>query len=304
MRRFGYIAPASLDEALEFMAELCPEAAPIAGGTDLLPRIKRSGSAPRWVVDLRCVDDLKYERSEGSRVAFGALTSISAFARSPFLTRQSPLMAVAAGFLGSPQIRNLATVGGNICNAAPSAEMATPLLVLDGEVVMRSVRGSRTMPIGEFFRGPGRTALGPDELVVGLSADAVSPATLTCYLRHTRRAATDIALASTSLRVDLDAAGVIQKARLAVGAVAPTPLRSLAAEELLVGRELTGGHVPRLAAEVADLVVDRTCSPITDVRCTADYRSEMTRLLVRRALEELGRQHVAAGSAGGDDESR
>jgi carbon-monoxide dehydrogenase medium subunit len=177
------------------------------------------------------------------------------------------------------QVRNLATLGGNLCNAAPSADMAPPLLALDAEAVITGPKGERRVPIAAFFTGVRRTVLAPDELLVELAVPNPGARSGGNYLRHTPRRELDIAVVGVASQLTLGSNGVCTKARIALAAVAPVPLRATAAEQALEGQTLT----PERIARAADLAVE-AAKPISDQRGSADFRRHLVRVLTRRTL--------------------
>lgn len=234
MKPFEYFEPTSLDEARRLLAR--PKSFAIAGGTDLLVRLKKGRPADR-IVSLRRIASLRGQRGDW----IGPLTTLDELTH--------PLLRQAALQMASPQVRALATIGGNLCNASPAADLAPPLLCLDATLETTS----RTIPLREFFCGPGRTLLERDEIVTGIRVPAV--AGRHAFLKFSPRRAMDLAIVSVAA-----AAG-----RVALGAVAPTPIL-----------------VPPSPDEAA-----RLCSPIDDVRASARYRRELVRVLTRRALEAV-----------------
>jgi len=190
-----------------------------------------------------------------------------------------PALAESAALVGSVQVRNLATVGGNLCNAAPSADMAPPLLALDAEAVIAGRRGRRAVPLAEFFLGVRRTVLAPDELLVDIRVPRPGPRSGGSYLRHTPRRELDIAVVGVASQLTL-ADGRCAKARIALAAVAPTPLRAREAEQALEGRPIS----PEALAGAATLATEAV-RPISDQRGSAEFRRHLVRVLTRRTLE-------------------
>jgi aerobic carbon-monoxide dehydrogenase medium subunit len=187
-------------------------------------------------------------------------------------------VAESAALLGSVQVRNLASVGGNICNAAPSADMAPPLIAMEAQAVIAGPKGERRVPLSDFFTGVRKTVVGPDELLVEIFVPAPGPHSGGCYIRHTPRRELDIAVVGVSSQVTI-ANGVCAKARIALAAVAPTPVRATAAEAALEGKALT----PELIERSSDLA-GQAAKPISDQRGSADFRRHLVRVLTRRTL--------------------
>ncbi len=237
--------------------------------------------SPSTLVDIKRVPELKgmdYDERGGLRL--GALTTLRELTRSETVRAHYPALAQAAFLMASEQIRTFATVGGNLCNAAPSADLAPPLMGLEAEVLLAGPDGERRLPLEAFFLGPGQTALQRGEL---LREILVPPPTgRMTYLKHAARAFMDIAVVGVALRLVVTE-GRCQTAHIVLGAVAPVPLRARNAEEFIVGRPLTAESIDRTAQLAAE-----ACSPIDDVRGSIWYRRRMVEVLTRRALHSLG----------------
>ncbi len=288
MRRFHLALPRSIEDCLKLLAERGPEAKLVAGGTDLLPQMKNGLIKPAAVIDLSGVADLRVlRREDGAGLRVGASVAAREIELDPYTRSTYPALAESGALVGSVQIRNLATVGGNLCNAAPSADMAPPLLALDAEAIIAGPRGRRRVPMADFFTGVRRTVLTPDELLVELIVPAPGPRSGGQYLRHTPRRELDIAVVGVASQITLSD-GVCRKARIALAAVAPTPIRATAAERALEGQPPTA----QLIARAAQLAVE-AARPISDQRGSADFRRHLVGVLTRRtlttALERAGR---------------
>jgi len=288
VRRFHLALPRSIEDCLKLLAERGPEAKLVAGGTDLLPQMKNGLIKPAAVIDLSGVADLRVlRREDGAGLRVGASVAAREIELDPYTRSAYPALAESGALVGSVQIRNLATVGGNLCNAAPSADMAPPLMALEAEAIIAGPRGRRRVPMADFFTGVRRTVLAPDELLVELIVPAPGPRSGGQYLRHTPRRELDIAVVGVASQVTLSD-GVCRKARIALAAVAPTPIRATAAERALEGQPLTAQHIAR----AAQLAVE-AARPISDQRGSADFRRHLVGVLTRRtlttALERAGR---------------
>ena len=279
---FAYHRPSSVEEACRLLARE-PQAAVLAGGTDLMVHLGQSwrGRQPPAVVNVKRIPGLDTIGVTDSVVRLGALTSLTALIEHPVIDREYPVLPFTARYMGSPAIRNLATVGGNLCNASPAADLPPVLLALDAEVGIAGPDGERRLPLEAFFRGPGHTVLRAGELLTWVEFPRRRPPWPIRYERLDVRRAMDIAIVAAALSVEWDA-GRVRAARVALGAVAPTPLRVPDAEAALVADGLTDAAVAR-AAELAMA----SARPIGDVRATADYRRAMVGTLVRRGLEAL-----------------
>jgi aerobic carbon-monoxide dehydrogenase medium subunit len=278
VRRFELALPRSVDEALRVLSERGSEAKLLAGGTDLLPQLKNGLLKPAWVVDLSGVERVRTLRSDSGGLRVGAAVSARTLERDATTQKTYTSLAESGALVGSVQIRNLATLGGNLCNAAPSADMAPPLLALDAEAVIAGPRGERRVPITDFFSGVRRTVLSPDEILLEIVIPAPGPRSGGHYLRHTPRRELDIAVVGVASQLTLSN-GVCSKARIALAAVAPVPLRAREAEQLLEGKPVTPEGIER-AAEMAV----GAARPISDQRGSADYRLHLVRVLTRRTL--------------------
>ena len=291
MKRFDYFAPESLDQAIAVLRERGDGGRVLAGGTDLLVQMKEAGLRPSYVVSLRRLRDLRgiaFDDAQGLRI--GAMATMAEIERHPAVQSRYPALADGARIVGSVQTRNMATVGGNVCNAAPSADTAAPLLVLGAQADVAGPRGRRQAPLESFFTGPGQTVLERDEILVGFAIPTPAPRTGAYYERHTSRVEMDIAVVGVAALVTLAPDGdVIREARIALGAVAPTPVRAPKAEASLAGQPPSEEAFER----AADLAV-AAARPISDVRGSAAFRRHlvgvMTARCLRRAVERARSQ--------------
>jgi len=278
VRRFELALPNTLEACQQALAD-GPDVKLVAGGTDLLPQMKNGMIKVRRVVDLSAVPELKQiERRADGTLRIGAAATARALELAPAARDTFQSLAESAAVVGSYQIRNLATLGGNLANAAPSADMAPPLLALDAEIVIAGPRGQRRIPIGDFFLGVRRTQLEPDELLVEIVIPAPPAGSGGTYVRHTPRRELDIAVVGVASQLTIHD-GRCVNARIALAAVAPVPLRASAAEERLQGESIS----PALIEEAAQLAV-QAASPISDQRGSAEFRRHLVRVLTRRTL--------------------
>lgn len=283
MRTFDYLAPTSLDEALEMLRSNGGGARPLAGGTDLVVQMKEAATRfpyPTSLVNLLRVPELQgidFDATGGLRI--GASATMTDIAESGPIREHYAALAEGAGIVGSIQTMNMATIGGNICNAAPSADTAPPLLVFDAEAEIAGNGGRRTIPLTKFFTGPGQTVVKQDELLVQFYLPAPAPRTGSAYIRHTPRKQMDIAVVGVAAAVTLAEDGTIEKARVALGAVAPTPIRARESEAALSGQR-PSGEAFTSAAEIAA----GECAPIDDVRGSAEFRRHLVRVMTERML--------------------
>jgi len=275
VRRSSHARPRTLAEALEVKART-EGSRWVAGGTDLLVRLKDGLRVP-LLVSLRNVPALAEVRDDGA-LSVGAAAPLADVIAHPAVRKRAPLLADALAQIGSPQIRNVATIGGNLGNASPCADSAPALLVLEARARLAGPDGEREVPLADLLSGPGETCLGPHELVTALVI-APPPAGARGVFLKRRRVRMDLAQASVALLAEVED-GVCRRARVAAGAVAPVPLRLRSVEAALEGQRLEPDLLERAAALARDAV-----SPITDVRASADYRRHIVGVYVRRALE-------------------
>ena len=280
--RFEYASARSVREALGLVARSGGRASLLAGGTDLLVKMKMVRIAPAIVVDIKRVAALGGPiRETRGFIAIPPLATLAEIAESRLLARKVPVLPRTALLMASPQVRSRATVGGNLANAAPSADMAPPLMALGARVKVHAKAGARTVPLDEFFTGPGETVLGT-RAVLGTILVPVPPASSKAsYHPFTIREAMDLSVASAAAFVRRKGKRIVE-ARIVLGAVAPTPIRVPEAEALLVGTMGGPGDI-EAAAEAAV----RASRPITDVRATEEYRRDIVRVVATRAIREV-----------------
>jgi carbon-monoxide dehydrogenase medium subunit len=281
-----YFAPDTLQEAISLYQENTG-AVLVAGGTDVLVNVAHGKSALETIIDLKRIRELDYIATDGARVRIGALATIAAVAESDIISERYPFVKTAATKLGSWQIRNTATVGGNICNAAPSAELATPLLAAGAAVTIAGPAGEKTVPLSDFFLGPGRTALETGAILKEIIVPPLEPGWRGIYCRHQLRRSMDISIVNLTALLQIRNETVLG-ARIYLGAVAPVPMRAVETEKKLVGNVLSREAI-ELAAETAGM----EARPITDVRASADYRRQMVRVYMKRALTALQGREVS-----------
>lgn len=280
MRRFEYCEPGTLDEAVALLVRHDGQASLLAGGTDLLVEIREHLRRPQHVVNIKKIPGmtaLEYDDRTGLR--FGALVTAREIEISPVVLAKYPGLAQAARELGSIQVRHRATVVGNICRASPSADTLPPLIADGATVRIYGPAGERTVALESFFAGPGKTVLATGELVTEIAVPPPPPRTGKHYLKHGRRKAMELATVGVGVTLTLDG-DVCREIRIALGAVAPTPIRARQAEDALRGRTLDGATI-----EAAARIAMGECRPISNVRGSAEYRREMVGVLTQRAIE-------------------
>lgn len=277
--RFDYHEPASVADAVALAARFGDAARFLAGGTDLIIQMRRGRIAPRHVVSLRRLTGLDTIAVNGE-VLLGSLVTHRALERVPHFQGALRALVEGAEVIGGHQVRNVATVGGNIVNASPAADLVPVLLALDAVVTCVGAGGERTLPLADFLLGPGRTSRRPDDLLTAVRFPWPAPRTATAFLKAGRRRAMEISVACVAARLTLDAGGSCAAAAIALGAVAPTTMRAAQAEAGLVGRPLTAATLREAGRAAA-----AACAPIDDVRASAHYRRLLVATLVPRALE-------------------
>ena len=309
MKKFDYLKPKTFEEALSLLAKYGEKAKLIAGGTDVIVMIKQKAIAPDVLISLQGIPGLDQMIYNGS-LSIGPMVTHRAIEKSEVIKNNFSALADAVDDLGSVQIRNVATIGGNICTAAPSADTATPLLVLGTQVKIKSIKEERTVPIEEFFKGPGESVLKTGEMVKELSIPKPLPNTGSAYYKLQRRLALDLPILGVSVLLSLDKNKVTcsdllctaspistilhkmeddeivcKDVRIALGVAAPTPMRALKAEALLRGKKLSD----ELLEETAN-IASQEAQPRDSLRGEAWYRKDMVRVLVKRmAMKSIER---------------
>lgn len=277
-----YYKPTEISKALSLLSEHGSEALPIAGGTDLMtekdPMIK-------VLVDISALN-LSYIKANSEGVVIGAATVFSEIEGSPHLAKiPYNTLAYAAGLVGTPQIRNMGTIGGNICRPSPCADSAPVLLVLDAIIHVAGPEGHRQIKISDFFKGVAQDALEHGELATEIHLPAFPARTGAAFIKKGRVAVGDLSIASAAACVIMDDQDRCKEVRIALGSVAPTPIRVKNAERLLQNKRPVHSILQEVAAAAAEQV-----QPITDVRASAEYRRTLSQTLVARALQEAVEQ--------------
>lgn len=283
MHEFVYAAPQSLPEAIDLLSRADGEARALAGGTDLITQMKENRKSPRLVVDVKRIPELNalsWDEQQGLRI--GAAVSCTRIATFAPVREHYPALAEACALVGSIQIQNRAALGGNFCNAAPSADAVPPVLSYGGTVIITGLQGRRELPAEDFFVGPGQTVLGKGEILVEIAVPTPPPHSGAAYLRFIPREEMDIAVAGVGSFVQLSADRTrCERARITLAAVAPTPVRAREAEDFLAGKLLDSATL----AQAGELAA-KTARPISDVRSSAAYRVELVKVLARRTLQK------------------
>lgn len=303
MKRFEYLRPKTLDEAIALLQHYGKKATLIAGGTDVIVMAKQKKVVPEVLISLQGIPGLDQIHSNGT-LKLGPLVTHRAIEKSDVIQREYPALSDAVGWLGSIQIRNVATIGGNICTAAPSADTACPLLVLNAHLKIRGANSERTVPIDQFFIGPGLTVLSQGEVLTEIEIPELLPNTGSAYWKHQRRLALDLPILGVAVLISLDKSTVTcsdllcttspisavlhrleedellcKQIRIALGVAAPTPMRAKKAETLLRGKKISD----ELIEEVAD-TASKEAQPRDSIRGEAWYRRDMIKVLVKRMI--------------------
>jgi carbon-monoxide dehydrogenase medium subunit len=282
MKNFEYFAPGSLPEALTLLDNIQQTAKVLAGGTDLIAQMRAGRAQPAVIIDIKNIPELnRLEWDTDRTLHIGAAVPVSTVVDFPHFQQRLSMLHQGCSLIGSTRVRNRATIGGNICNAAPSADSAPALLCLGAKALIAQQQGTHIVPIEDIFRGPGKTSLVANELLVELEIPVAPARSAGCYLRHTPREEMDIAVVGVAAFLVLAPRGkTCQEARIALGAVAPTPIRVPAAEALLAGKIPNKDLITSVAEKTAE-----AASPISDIRSSAEYRRELVSVLTRRALQ-------------------
>jgi len=282
--RFEYAEPTTIEEAVSILTKYDGRARVIAGGTDLVVQMRQKAVKPERLVDITNIpglDYIDYDMNQGLRI--GALTSIRSLEKSPILREKYPVISQAASQLGSVAVRNQGTLGGNLCNAAPSAETAPALIGILARAKLVGSDGERVIPLEDFFVGPGKTVLKTGELLTEIQVPLLSPNTKGIYLKHAIRGTIDLAIVGVAVIIRLEPDDKLcTDAKIVLGAVAPTPIRAKKAEELMTGKRIDDSLIDGCAK-----VASGEARPISDVRASTWYRTEMLKVFTRQALKKL-----------------
>jgi len=303
MKKFDYLKPKTLEEAISLLNQYGEKAALIAGGTDVIVRVKQKTISPEVLISLQGIPGLDEMQYDGS-LRIGPMVTHRTIEKSQLIRKEFSALTDAADVLGSVQIRNVATVAGNLCTAAPSADAAPPLLVLGAQLKLKDVKSERTIPIDQFFTGPGQTVLEQGEILTEILIPKPPPNTGSAYWKHQRRQALDLPILGVAVLLSLNKATVTcsdilctstpistvlhsleeddlvcKEVRIALGVAAPMPMRAIKAENLLRGKEMSD----ELLEEVA-VMASKEAQPRDSIRGEAWYRREMIKILVKRMV--------------------
>ncbi len=278
LEEFEYAVPKTVDEAVSLASEHGKDGKLLAGGTDLVVLMSRRKLTPRYIINIskiRGLDFVAYDKNAGLRL--GAMCSLRSIETSDDIKENYPVLVEAVKVMASVQIRNMASIAGNLCNASPAADTVPPLLVLDARVKLVGKGGERSVPLDAFFVGPGKTVMQAGELMTEIVVPALSRGTATAFAKI-GRTPTDISKVSAAVLLTVNGKSC-QEVRIALGSVGPTPMRARNAEEILRGKLITDELIEKAAKEASE-----EAKPITDVRSTATWRSQVTGHLVKSLL--------------------
>lgn len=301
MKKFDYLRPKTLEEAFVLLNQYGRKAVLIAGGTDVLVMVKKKTISPDVLISLQGIPGLNQIEYDGS-LRIGPMVTHRTIEKSQLIRKEFSALADAVDVLGSIQIRNVATIGGNLCTATPSADTAPPLLVLGAQLKLKDAKSERTIPIDQFFTGPGETTLEPGEILTEILIPKPLPHTGSAYYKHQRRQALDLPILGVAVLLSLNKATiarshvlsgttpistvlhcleeedlVCREVRIALGVAAPTPMRATKAENLLRGKKISD----EVLEEVAAMAV-KEAQPRDSIRGEAWYRRDMIKVLVKR----------------------
>lgn len=278
--KFDYVAPSSLSEALKLLRDYQERAKVLAGGTDLVVRLKKRLAFADVIVDLNRISELSCIESVGDHLHIGGLTRLAQIKESPIVKDRASALAQAISVMAAPPIRNRGTIGGNLCNSSPAADTAPPLLVLDASVKLQSANGERVVPLSQFFVGPEENVARADEILTEVMIPLQEGKS--AFIKLGRRKAFTLSVVSVAAYA-MTKSGKFDEVRVALGAVAPIPIRGLKVEETL-----RGGDVSEKTIQESAELVKMEVNPITDVRASAEYRREMSYVLTKRVLGKVG----------------
>lgn len=285
MNHFERLKPTSIGEAVSLLSEYGEKSRIVAGGTDILVQMKKRDTLPEYLISIegiRGLDYIVYDKEDGLRI--GPLTPISSIEKSSLIKNKYHALYQAAGKMATPLIRRRATIGGNLCNAAPSADTAPSLLVMGATVKIEGKEGCENALVEDFITGPGMTVLTGRKVLTDIMIPNPPPNSGSVYLKHTRAKGHDLAAVGVAALLVMDGE-IIKDVKIGLGAVAPTPIRAKKAEEILKGKR-PDDTVLQESAQAAAF----ESRPIDDLRSSAEYRRKMVAVLVKRAVEQAIQQ--------------
>ncbi|MGB6865454.1 MAG: xanthine dehydrogenase family protein subunit M [Candidatus Aminicenantaceae bacterium] len=281
MEGMDYLRPRNLRDAFNAIEKTKGLIKFIAGGTNVIPDIRAETLSPKLIVDLSVLKSLYYIKETNRTISIGALTTISEIVKSDVISRVAPILSSAAHQLGNTLTRNRATLGGNLADASPAADMAPPLLALEALIHTKCGQESgRKISLDKFFLGPNKTVLAKDEIITKITFLKPKESVHGSYIKLGLRDSMAISIVSLAVMLQVKN-NVCQKARIALGAVAPTPVRAYRVEKELEGREMSIKNIHEIA-----VLIEKEISPISDIRASAEYRKYETSVLLKRAIQQ------------------
>jgi len=283
LKEFEYLKPDSIEETISILSQYGQKAQILNGGTDLIVGMRDRIIQPEYLVDIKAIPQLNritYNKQDGLNI--GATVTLNEISNSKIVQTNYPILAEACKTVGSYQVRNRATLAGNICNASPAADTAPPLLVLEAKVNIISLVGEKMIPINQFFTGVKKNVLKKGEFVTSVTVPPIKDKWTGVYLKQGRKKDVDLATVGVAVVCIRD------EVRIALGAVAPVPIRAFKTEELLKGKAI---DEPLLEKIVKSALAE--VSPISDIRSSKEYREEIIKVLIRRAILQAKRRYSA-----------
>ena len=278
---FEYLVPKTIGEACNLLKELGPKAKVFAGCTDIIPPMRDKAFTVDYLIDLKHIDGLKYIRwDDETGLQIGALTTLREIETSPIVKEHNPTLAQAAKVVASTQIRSKGTMTGNLCNASPSADTPPTLLAQNAKILVHGVNGERYIMMEDFNTGFKKTALEPGEIVTGFVLKPLAPNEKTAYIKHAVRKAMDLAIIGVGCKITMDG-DVCTDAKITLGAVAIKPIHAVTAEQMMIGQKVTDELLDKVSVAAMN-----DCSPISDIRASAEYRKDMVRVFTKRVIKQ------------------
>ena len=281
MNQFKYISPKTIEEVLEILKQEKSEAYLVAGCSNVLPYIKDKIISKKLLLDISGIEELNYIKKSEGKLCIGAATTISDLINSKIIREECNILYQAAEQFADPTIRNSATIGGNLADASPAADVAPPLLVLDAVLEVESMDGKREIFLKDFFVGPRKTVLHDDEMITSIKIKDDSINKNGCFIKLGLRQAMAISLATVALILEVEKDKVAD-VRIAMGSIAPTPLRLIKVEEFLKNKKINDELIEEAVKKIREEV-----KPIRDIRASAEYRRYISGILFKRAFEKL-----------------
>jgi len=277
--KFEYLSPTTVQEACSLLVQHGDKAKLLAGGTDVLNQMKERVIKPEYVIGMRAINDLDYIKEDSDGIKIGALTTLASLLKSSLIKKKLPCLAEVPGKMATVQIRNMGTVAGNLCNAAPSADAAPILICLGAQAKITGPDGDRVVALQDFFTGPGQTVLGAGEILTEIQVPSQPANTAGAYFKMSR-VSVDLALVGVGVVLTMDGDSC-KDIKISLGAVAPTPIRAKKAEKLLKGKKIDENLI-----EEAGKIASEEASPIDDIRASAFYRTEIVKVYTKRAIRQ------------------